>query len=197
MNSTDDGRQILGRLNLDGFAVDKPALFDGVRALVHRSARAHVKWVTGLSYRLKIPLAITVVIVLTEGVVTAALLTSASADAQRDLESSALNLAAVLARSVREPILRDDLWQAYEVIRTPLEVRSPGNPLQSIVIFDAANRVFVASDPKRLPVFASADTLPAAQRASLLGGFGQIVPFRCSGSGRRSLVSFCGTRAGG
>ncbi len=34
MNSTDDGRQILGRLNLDGFAVDKPALFDGVRALV-------------------------------------------------------------------------------------------------------------------------------------------------------------------
>jgi signal transduction histidine kinase len=126
-----------------------------------------VKWVTGLSYRLKIPLAITIVIVLTEGVVTTALLTSASADARRDLETSALNLAAVLARSVREPILRDDLWQAYEVIRTPLEVRLPGNPLQSIVIFDAANRVFVASDPKRLPVFASAETLPAAQRTSL------------------------------
>ena len=95
-----------------------------------------MKWVTGLSYRLKIPLAITIVIVLTETVVTAALLSSASADARRDLEASALNLAAVVARSVREPMLRDDLWQAYEVIRTPLEVRSPGNPLQSIVIFD-------------------------------------------------------------
>jgi signal transduction histidine kinase len=65
-------------------------------------------------------------------------------------------------------MLRDDLWQAYEVIRTPLEVRSPGNPLQGIVIFDAANRVFVASDPKRLPVFASAELLPEAQR-NLLG----------------------------
>jgi signal transduction histidine kinase len=123
-----------------------------------------VRWVTGLSYRLKIPLAITIVIVLTEGVVTAALLSSTSADARRDLESSALNLAAVLARSVRDPMLRDDLWQAYEVIRTPLEVRSPGNPLQSIVIFDAASRVFVASDPKRMPVFAHAESLPDLQR---------------------------------
>ena len=39
-----------------------------------------MKWVTGLSYRLKIPLALTVVIVLTEAVVTAALLSSASAE---------------------------------------------------------------------------------------------------------------------
>jgi phosphonate transport system substrate-binding protein len=34
MQDTDDGRQILARLNLDGFAVEKPALFDGVRKLV-------------------------------------------------------------------------------------------------------------------------------------------------------------------
>jgi two-component system NtrC family sensor kinase len=126
-----------------------------------------VKWVAGLSYRIKIPLAITLVIVLTEGVVTAALLSSASADARRDLEASALNLAAVLARSVRDPMLRDDLWQAYEVIRTPLEVRSPGNPLQSIAVFDAAGRVFVASDPKRLPVFSLAASLPEPQRELL------------------------------
>lgn len=34
MNNSDEGRQILGRLNLDGFAIDKPSLFDGVRELV-------------------------------------------------------------------------------------------------------------------------------------------------------------------
>lgn len=126
-----------------------------------------MKWVSDFSYRLKIPIAITVVIVLTEAVVTAALLSSTSNDARRDLEASALNLAAVVARSIREPLLRDDLWQAYEVIRTPLEVRSPGNPLRSIVIFDSASRVFVASDPKRLPVFASSDVLPEWQRGLL------------------------------
>ena len=126
-----------------------------------------MRWISGLSYRLKIPLAITVVILLTEAVVTATLLSTASADARRDLEASARNLAAVLGRSLREPMLRDDLWQAYEVIRTPLEVRSPGSPLRSIVIFDAADHIFVASDPRRLPVFAGAEVLPESQRGLL------------------------------
>jgi phosphonate transport system substrate-binding protein len=34
MKGSDDGRKILERLNLDGFAVESPALFDGVRQLV-------------------------------------------------------------------------------------------------------------------------------------------------------------------
>ena len=34
MNSTNDGKELLIRLNLDGFAICKPSLFDGVRELV-------------------------------------------------------------------------------------------------------------------------------------------------------------------
>ncbi len=113
-----------------------------------------------LSYRLKIPLAITAVIVATELVVAAALVTRAFRDARLDLESGARNLSAVLARSLREPMVRDDLWQAFEVIRTPLAVREAANPLEAIVVLDAADRVFVASDPQRFPLLTGAERLP-------------------------------------
>lgn len=117
-----------------------------------------------LSYRVKLPLAITAVILLTEGIVTAALVTRALSDARTDLEASARSLTAVLSRSLREPIARDDLWQAFEVVRTPVAVRGPENPLQAIVVLDAAARVFVSSDPLRFPVAADASQLAAEAR---------------------------------
>lgn len=105
-----------------------------------------------LSYRIKIPLAITAVILLTELVVTAMLVNSALRDARADLEASARNLTTVLARSLREPMVRDDLWQAFEVIRTPVDARATDNPLQAIVVLDSTDRVYVATDPRRLPL---------------------------------------------
>ena len=105
-----------------------------------------------LDWRLKIPLALTAVILLTELVVTAALVTRALRDARTDLESSARNLVTVLGRSLREPLVRDHLWQAFEVISTPVATRTADNPLQRIVVLDAAGQVFVATDPRRIPV---------------------------------------------
>ena len=117
-----------------------------------------------LSYRVKIPLAISAVILLTELVVTTALVTRAFRDARADLEASARNLTTVLARSLRDPMVRDDLWQAFEVIRTPLAARTQDNPLQAIVVLDAQGRVFVASDPRRLPATSPASAEPARAR---------------------------------
>jgi signal transduction histidine kinase len=114
-----------------------------------------------LSWRLKIPLALTAVIVLTEVVVTTALVSRALRDARGDLEASARNLGTLLARSLREPLLRDDLWQAFEVIRSPVAARSADNPLQDIVVLDAARQVYVASDPRRLRLATPAADLPA------------------------------------
>lgn len=113
-----------------------------------------------LSYKLKIPLAITAVIIATELVVAAALVTRAFRDARLDLESSARNLAAVIGRSLREPMVRDDLWQAFEVIRTPLVVREETNPLEAIVILDAQDRIFVATDPQRFSLNTPGAVLP-------------------------------------
>ena len=124
-----------------------------------------------LSYRIKIPLAITTVILLTEVVVTAALLWIAFSDARFDLEASAKNLTSVLSRSLRDPLVRDDLWQAYEVIQTPLAARERDNALQSIVVIDRRGQVFVASDPDRFPVATPAHDLSVLLPSGALDSF--------------------------
>lgn len=118
-----------------------------------------------LSWRLKVPLLITAVILLTEVVVTALLVTRALGDARRDLEASAESLTKLLARSLRDPVLRDDLWQAFEVVSAPLAARAKDSPLQSIVLLDLQERVLVSTDPKRHPVLLALEALPPASVA--------------------------------
>ena len=129
-----------------------------------------------LSYRIKIPLAITTVILLTEVIVTAALLWIAFSDARFDLEASAKNLTSVLSRSLRDPLVRDDLWLAYEVIQTPLAARERDNALQSIVVIDRRGQVFVASDPDRFPVATPAHDLSVLLPSGALDSFKFLFP---------------------
>ena len=100
-----------------------------------------MKRITDLSYRVKIPLVITAVIVVTELSVSGLLVKRAFDDARRDLEISAKDLGAVLARSLRDPLVRDDVWQAFEVVRTPITTRSESSPLQAIVVLGSDQRV--------------------------------------------------------
>ncbi|MCU0949856.1 MAG: HAMP domain-containing histidine kinase [Burkholderiaceae bacterium] len=160
--------------------------------------------IADISYRIKIPLAISAVILLTELVVTTMLVTRAFRDARADLETSARNLTTVLARSLREPMVRDDLWHAFEVIRTPLAARATDNPLQSIVVLDASARVFVASDPRRLPVSSALDALPPSLAAIVrqAGEQGQFEFRQAQGregselAAARPIVAEDGTRLG-
>lgn len=113
-----------------------------------------------LSWRLKVPLAITMVILVTEVIVTALLVTRALSDSRRDLEASAESLTTVLASSLRDPVLRDDVWQAFEIIGTPLAARRSDNPLKAVVVLDTSNLVFVSSEPRRIPVLTPGSALP-------------------------------------
>lgn len=117
-----------------------------------------------VSWRIKVPLAITAVILITEVVVTIALVTRALADARRDLKLGAEGLAVLLAQSLREPLIRDDLWLAYEVIQAPLRVRPSDSPLRGMVVLDRFDQVFVASEPRRYPVLMAGAELPALFR---------------------------------
>jgi signal transduction histidine kinase len=114
-----------------------------------------------LSWRIKVPLAILTVILATEVVVTTLLVSRALADARSDLIASSHSLTKLLARSLREPLLRDDLWQAFEVVSAPLAARRDDNPLRAIIVLDAAGQVFVASDPKSVPSLTPAAALAA------------------------------------
>lgn len=114
-----------------------------------------------LSWQLKIPIAITAVILVTEIVVTGLLVSRSLSDARSDLEYSADSLTTVLASSLRGPILRDDVWQGYEIITKPLQARRSDNPLTAVVVLDAADVVFVSSEPKRMPILMPGESLPA------------------------------------
>lgn len=116
--------------------------------------------VRNLSWRLKVPLAITAVVLITEIIVTTLLVTRALSDARSDLEASAESLITLLARSLRDPLLRDDLWQAFEVVGAPLAARGSDSPLQGVVVLDVSGLVFVSSEPRRLPVLTPASALP-------------------------------------
>ncbi|MDT8840205.1 HAMP domain-containing histidine kinase [Paraburkholderia fungorum] len=101
-----------------------------------------------VSYRFKIPVALTLAILLTEFAVTAILIAFTLADARRNVESGARNLANVTALSVRDPMVHDDLYRVFEVIRAPVAAKEQANPLKEVIVFDANLRVYAATDPK-------------------------------------------------
>jgi two-component system, NtrC family, sensor kinase len=120
-----------------------------------------------LSYRVKVPLALTAVILLTEIVLTAALLTRAFSDAKRDLRASANSLAKTLALTVREPLVKDELWRAYNIVQAPAATKDPSSPLKDIVVLDSRQRVYTSSVPSVYRVTAPASTLPTELRLAL------------------------------
>lgn len=120
-----------------------------------------------LSYRLKVPLALTAVILLTEFVLTSALLTRALADAKRDLRASANSLAKTLALTVRDPLVKDDVWRTYEIVRAPIATKDPTSPLRDIVVLDTHERVYASSDPVRFRIRTSGNELPPELRQGL------------------------------
>jgi two-component system NtrC family sensor kinase len=120
-----------------------------------------------LSYRVKVPLALTVVILLTEVVVTVALVTRALTDAKRDLRASANSLAKTLALTVQEPLVKDELWRAYEIVHAPIATKDPSSALKDIVVLDARQRVYTSSAPADYRLTAPASSLPTEMRLAL------------------------------
>jgi signal transduction histidine kinase len=106
-----------------------------------------------LKYHYKIPLSLTLVIAATALVVSATLTLRAYQDAKRELVTNVLGLGKVLSRTLRPALLHDEVWQAYEIVTTPLDSRSErGAAERIIVVLDGKNLVYVASSPDRFPM---------------------------------------------
>lgn len=114
------------------------------------------------SYRLKVPLALSAV-ALAAGVAVA---TSTYLLVYRFVEANAVaqtqRLARTLARSLVQPVLSNDVWQAFQTVRAaaPSPSAKENAPLQ-IVVLDAQGQVFVALDPQAHPLGSSVKRLPA------------------------------------
>jgi signal transduction histidine kinase len=110
-----------------------------------------------LSYRVKVPFALSAVIVVVSAILAALLGTQIYADARRDLLANAESLGRTLARALTPAMLRDDVWQAYETIVAPLAGETADSGAhRSITVVDADGKIYASSDPARFPMLAPA-----------------------------------------
>jgi signal transduction histidine kinase len=120
-----------------------------------------VRWLFNLSFRHKIPLWTSFLISLSIFVVGAALMTRAYNDMKNAVVISADNLGHTLANTVAPTLLHDDVWRAFEIVRSPIRAESARTPVQvdAVVVLTRDNKVFVSSDPDTLPMLTEAETL--------------------------------------
>ena len=65
------------------------------------------------------------------------------------------NIAQVIADTLVPPMLHDDVWRAYEIINTPFRIshdQAKAQGAEYILVLDAANKVFVSTQPEKFPM---------------------------------------------
>jgi hypothetical protein len=103
-----------------------------------------------LSYRIKTPIALVLVILIATASVTVLLVWRGYEDTRQGFVAQASSLGRVLSRTLRPALLHDDTWQAYETLKSPLERdKTPG---RDFVLLDSHDLVFAASNPRTFPV---------------------------------------------
>ncbi len=107
-----------------------------------------------LSFRFKLPLWGSFLIFTTALAVSGALMFRAYDDLKEDLLISSKSLGRTLAKSLFRPLLHDDIWRAFELVRAPIGEAAEENPVQpdAIIVLDRAYRVLVSSRPTEIPM---------------------------------------------
>ncbi len=107
-----------------------------------------------LSFRYKIPLRGSVLIIFTALVITASLMFRAYDDLKQDVLLNSGSMGRVLAHTLTPAIVHDDVWRAYEIINSPFQA-SPNanlNQAEEILVLDARQQVYVSTHPKQYPM---------------------------------------------
>ena len=81
--------------------------------------------------------------------------------------------------------LRDQLWQAYEVITTPLDARHDGGSERVIAVLDNKLQIYVSSAPRKLRVLAPLEGVSAefGMLAKRIASHGAAEPFAVDDGG--------------
>ena len=105
-----------------------------------------------LSYRYKIPIALSAVVLVTVTALTAVGALRTYREARSELLDGARQLAAVLADSLTEELRNDALWAAYGTVKAALGEFHGANRRPTVVVLNQADQVFVSSLPRHFPV---------------------------------------------
>ncbi|HEY0844143.1 MAG TPA: HAMP domain-containing sensor histidine kinase [Noviherbaspirillum sp.] len=107
-----------------------------------------------LSFRYKIPLRGSVLIVCTAIVITAALMFRSYTDLKHDLLANSGSMARVLAHTLTPALLHDDVWRTYEIVSSPFQASSEANinHAAEVIVLDTRKHVYVSNRPEKYPV---------------------------------------------
>lgn len=104
-----------------------------------------------ISLRYKIPINLSLAILVTAVVIGSVLIWRSYEEVRNDLFRSSVELGTVLARTLVAPLKHDDVWQAYQILR------SAG--FRIYIVVDEQSRIFVSNEPTQFPMLSELRTL--------------------------------------
>ena len=115
-----------------------------------------------LSLKYKVPLRVVVLVIVTAVILTSTLIYRGIDDLRNNLIENADKMGRVIANTLVEPMLHDDVWRAFEIINTPFRVsalHSPDHEAGYILILDLSNNVYASTQPDRFPMLKDPATI--------------------------------------
>ena len=104
------------------------------------------------SLRYKVPLNLSIAILLTGFVIAGVLIWRSQDEARHDLFRNSTELARALSQTLVQALRHDDLWQAYQILRSA----SPDESVdRALVLLDQEDRVYVSNRPSEFPIASS------------------------------------------
>jgi len=133
-----------------------------------------MRFLLNLSFRYKVPLWGSLLIVGTAIIISSTLLLRSYGELKDDLVRDATTQGRTIAATLFSAILHDQVWRAYEIIKAPVGGESPDRPGQaeSLVVLDQQGRVYVSTNPESVPMLADFRQL-SFEFASLAGIYSQ------------------------
>lgn len=109
-----------------------------------------------LSFRFKIPLWGSSLIVLTAVVVSLSFGYQAYEGLRHDMIRSSEVLARTLVKTLYPAMVHDDIWRAFELVNAPYHGAKDDLDFQaeSVIVFNEHKQIFVSSQPERFPLLA-------------------------------------------
>ena len=115
-----------------------------------------MRFLLNLSFRYKVPLWGSLLIIGTALIIASTLLLRFYAELKGDMLRSATTQGQIIAATLFSAVLHDQVWRGYEIVRAPFNRDMDDEPRQveSMVVLDRQGRVYVSSDPENLPMLA-------------------------------------------
>jgi signal transduction histidine kinase len=111
--------------------------------------------IKNLSLRYKIPLRVIALVIVTAFVLTSTLVYRGVEDLRHNLIDNADKMGRIIANTLVEPILHDDVWRSFEIINTPFlapDIHATSLDAEYILILNVSNTIYASTQPERFPL---------------------------------------------